>query len=1080
MKKLLQSLCFVLFFAASAFAQDKTVTGTVVSKEDGLPLPGVSVLAKGTKVGTVTNSDGKFNFKVPANTTSLELTFIGYKPQSVPIPSSNVVNVSMNTDAQELAQVVVTALGITRKKNELPYSAQEVKAEEITRTRDNNLVNSLGGKVAGLDIKRSNAMGGSTNVVIRGFKSISGNNQALFIVDGVPVSNANTNTANQQAGRAGYDFGNAAADINPDDVASMTVLKGAAATALYGSRAANGVIIITTKKGRKGSTNITVNSGLSFGKIDKSTFAKYQKEYGAGYSSPGTDGTGNPVPVPGFWYRDIFGTGTKEMTPQFSSDASYGPRFDPNLLVYQWSSLDPFSPNYKQKTPWVAGANGPETFYETAVVSNQSVSVDGGGENGTFKIGYTRNDENGVLPNSKITKNLFNFGAGYQIAKDLMVNASANYSKIDGLGRYGTGYSGLNPNQGFRQWWQTNADISELKDAYFRNQKNVSWNWSDTKATNPIYADNPYFNRYKNYVNDTRDHYFGNISLSYKVNSWFDVVGRISYDGTYDLQEERIAVGSVAVPSYARTNRTYGETNYDLLLNFNKNISEDISFKGLLGANLRRDKLTSIRAQTNGGLVVPEFYALSNSVSPIEAPQELYARRAVDGHFASATFGYKDYLFLDATIRRDLSTTLPAANNVFWYPSVAASFAFSNLLKEQTWLSYGKLRLNYAEVGADAPALSVYDTYTKPTAFGSVPMFSISNTKNNQNLRPERTKSIEAGLDAAFLNERVGFDLTLYKTKTVDQITPVTVSSSSGYSQLYVNAGEVENKGIEASVFGVPIKTKDFSWRLNVNFTVNRNKVLSLYEGAGGNIELASLQGGVTLNAAVGKPYGIIRGTNYVYINGQPVVGANGYYKATSSSAEIIGDPNPDFLAGIGNTFHYKNVSLNFLVDIRKGGSLFSLDQWYGLGTGMYPETAGLNDLGNPKRNTLANGGGIILPGVKEDGSPNDKRVDVSTSGGSAYGYSNNPPRASTVYDASYVKLREVSLTYSLPEKWIQKIHPFRGIDVSLLGRNLWIIHKNVPYADPEDGLSSGNLVGYQSGAYPAVRTIGFNVKFKL
>ncbi|MFD2582033.1 TonB-dependent receptor domain-containing protein [Pedobacter vanadiisoli] len=768
------------------------------------------------------------------------------------------------------------------------------------------------------------------------------------------------------------------------------------------------------------------------------------------------------------------------MTPQFSADASYGPKFDPNLLVYQWSSLDPFSPNYKKKTPWVARENSPETFYETAVVSNQSISVDGGGGRGTFKMGYTRNDENGVLPNSKITKNLFNFGAGYEIAKDLVASASANYSKIDGMGRYGTGYSGLNPNQGFRQWWQTNVDIAELKEAYFRNGKNVSWNWSDTKATNPIYADNPYFNRYKNYVNDTRDHYFGNISLSYKVNSWFDVVGRISYDGTYDLQQERIAVGSTAVPSYARTNRTYGETNYDLLLNFNKNITEDISFKGLLGANLRRDKLTSIRAQTNGGLVVPEFYALSNSVSPIEAPQELYTRRAVDGHFASATFGYKDYLFLDATIRRDQSTTLPVGNNVFWYPSVAGSFAFSNLLKEQTWLSYGKVRLNYAEVGADAPPLSVYDTYTKPTAFGSIPLFSVNNVKNNQNLKPERTKSVEAGLDAAFFKERLGFELTLYKTRTVDQITPVTVSSSSGYSQLFVNAGEVENKGIEASLFGVPIRTKDFSWRMNVNFTVNRNKVLSLYEGAGGNIELASLSGGVTLNAALGQPYGVIRGTNYIYINGQPVVGANGYYKATSSSAEIIGDPNPDFLAGIGNTFHYKNVALNFLVDIRKGGSLFSLDQWYGLGTGMYPETAGLNDLGNPKRNTLANGGGIILPGVKEDGTPNDKRIDVSTSGGSAYGYPNNPPRASTVYDASYVKLREVSLTYSLPEKWIRKIHPFKGIDVSLLGRNLWIIHKNVPYADPEDGLSSGNLLGYQSGSYPAVRTIGFNVKFKL
>lgn len=1080
MKKQLLIFFVFLLFAAQVNAQDKTVTGTVTSKTDGLPLPGVTIRARGAQRGALTNARGVFSLEVPKEATSVDISYIGYVSQNVSIAGSNVINVSLSEDSKQLDQVVVTALGISRKKNELPFAAQELKAEEITRTRDINLVNSLGGKVAGLDVKRSNAMGGSTNVVIRGSKSISGNNQALFVVDGVPISNASANTTDQSTGRAGYDYGNAAADINPDDVASMTVLKGAAATALYGSRAANGVIIITTKKGSKNSTNITVNSGVTFGKIDKSTFPTYQKEYGQGYNSPATDGIGNNVPTAGFWYRDVFGTG-KVMTPQFSSDASYGPKFDPNLLVYQWSALDPFSPNYKKATPWVAAANGPETFYETAVTSNQSVSIDGGGEKGTFKIGYTRNDEKGVLPNSKITKNLFNFGGTYEVVKDLSVSASANYSKVDGLGRYGTGYNGINPNQGFRQWWNVGADIKELEEAYNRNNKNVSWNWGDATGTKPIYANNPYFNRYQNVANDTRDHFFGNTSLNYKVNEWFNVIGRVSYDGTSDLQEERLAVGGVAVPAYARTNGTFAETNFDLLLNFNKNITKDISFKGLLGSNLRRSRLTNISAKTNGGLVVPNLYALSNSVSPIEAPVELYERRAVDGYFASTTFGYKELVFIDATIRRDQSTTLPTDKNVFWYPSVAGSFVFSNVLKDLSWLSYGKVRLNYAEVGSDAPPLSVMDTYTKPTAFGSIPMFSISDTKNNSGLKPERTKSIEAGLETAFLKSRVGFDVTVYKTNTIDQITPVPVTTATGYLKLYVNAGEVQNKGIEVSAFVVPVKTKDFSWTMNVNWSRNKSKVLSLYSGVT-NIELnaLSLSGAVTYNAAVGQPYGVIKGTNYVYKDGKPVVTANGYYAATSSSAEIIGDPNADWMGGIGNTFRYKNLALNFLIDIRKGGDLWSLDQWYGQGTGLYPNTAGLNDLGNPVRASLASGGGIILPGVLADGTPNTKRIDISNSGSSAYGYPNNPPRASTIYDAGYVKLREVALSYSLPSKLVSRMRAFKGIDVSLVGRNLWIIHKNVPYADPEDGLGSGNVQGYQSGSYPAVRTIGFNVKFKL
>ncbi|MEJ5962257.1 SusC/RagA family TonB-linked outer membrane protein [Pedobacter immunditicola] len=1079
MKKLLLSLFVLVFFAASAIAQQRTITGTVTGKEDGLPIPGVSVRVKGSTTGTSANAEGKFQLSVPANATVIEFSSIGYLPQTRTVGTENVINIVLAGDAQALSEVVVTALGIQRKKNELPYAAQEVKGDDLTRTRDNNFVNGLSGKVAGLEIKQSNTMGGSTNVVMRGYKSLTGNNQALFVIDGVPVSNANTNTSAQAQGGGGYDYGSAAADINPDDIASVNVLKGAAASALYGSRAANGVIMITTKKGKKNSLGITVNSGVTFGKIDKSTFAKYQNEYGAGYvneySRNGRGAlAGYGSPDRNFWYEDVHGAGNSLITP-FTEDASYGGAFNPNTLVYQWDSFDPASPTYGKATPWVAGANDPSTFYKTAVSSNQSVSLTGGSDNTTFKFGYMRSDETGVLPNSKISKNNFNFGGDHNITKNLTISAAANYTQIKGLGRYGTGYDGSNPNQQFRQWWQTNVDVQDLKAAYEREGKNATWNWSDETASSPIYSNNVYWSRYKNFQNDTRDRYFGNVALTWKPLAWLDVMGRISYDGSSEMQEERVAVGGADLSSYSRFNRSFSETNYDLLVNFNKNISEDITFTGLLGTNLRRSNLNSIFAETNGGLAIADFYSLSSSVNLINAPLENYQRVGVDGIFASANFGYKEFLFLDASIRRDQSTTLPTNNNSYWYPSVAGSFVFSNLMKDSNWLNYGKLRLNYAEVGNDAAALSLLDTYTIKTVYNSNMLTSMPISRNNANLKPERTKSVEAGLEANFLNGRLGFDVSYYRSTSVDQIMAVDVSTTTGYGKNFVNAGTVRNQGFEVSAFVLPVRTQDFSWTMNFNFSRNRNKVMDLY-GENDNLQLASFQGGVTLNATKGQPFGTLRAVDFVYNNGEKVVDANGYY-AFSAANQIIGDVNPDWQGGIQNNFRYKDISLSFLIDIKKGGSVFSLDQYYGQATGLYPITAGLNDLGNPKRLPISAGGGVLLPGVTADGTPNTKRVEAYDNGTTPYGYSHNP-QAAFVYDASFVKLREAAITYSVPSKWLGE-KAIKGIDVSLVGRNLWVIHSNVPFSDPEAGLSSGNIQGYQSGAYPSVRNLGFNFKFR-
>lgn len=1080
MRRFLTLFTVLMLSGVLAFSQGRTVSGSV-KDETGAPVPYATVTETGTKNATTAKADGTFSF-VQKGTGSLTFSAAGFTSVTM-MPVNNVANAVLVRNASELSTVVVTALGLKRTRNSLPFSAQTVDGDDVSNTRSGNAASNLSGKVSGLEIRQGNGIGGSTNIVIRGTKSLVNTNQALFVVDGVPLNNSITNT--NTTGRGGYDYGNAAADINPDDIASITVLKGAAASALYGSLAANGVILITTKKGQKG-LGITVNSGVVFGSIDKSTFAKYQNQYGAGYSDPagGTYGapgnwstdTGNW----GFWYFDVDGDGTPDMVVPTTEDASYGQKFDPNLMVFHWDAFDKTSPNYKKKRPWVAAANTPVSFYENSVSTNNNVTISSGNDKGTFFLAYTRNDEKGILPNSNVQKNIVNFNASYNLTDRLTATGSIQFSKVDGKGRYGTGYDDWNVNQNFRQWYETNMDVLEQKDAYFRSGKNVTWNWADPSdpinGLVPIYTDNPYWTRYENFETDTRTRYFGYASLNYKVTNWLSVLGRMSIDSYDEIQEERSAVGSVGTPFYSRYNRSFRETNFDLMANVDYDINADLNLKGVLGTNLKRTTISSIFASTNGGLVVPKLYALSNSVSPINAPSESYVPSEIDGYYAGVTLGYQDKLFLDGTFRRDISSTLPEGNNKYNYFSVALGWVFSKELPNVEWLSYGKLRANYAEVGNTAPWGSVDDIYTKPTPFAGAVFFALPSGKNNNNLKPERTFSKEIGVELAFLKNRLGLDVTYYITNTRDQLIPVSISSATGFGSKYLNAGDVQNKGIEISLYGSPVRTKDFSWDIRVNWTKNNNKVVALY-GNSQNLPLGSFQGGVSLNAPLGQPYGQLWGKtwNREATTGEKLVKSNGRYSITTSTTNNIGNVNPDWIGGIYNSFRYKSVSLGFLIDVRQGGSVFSLDTYYGMATGIYPETVGMNDLGNDSRLPVSKGGGIIVPGVDASGNKNTIRVRNEYG---TYGYSYNPQEA-FVYDASYVKLRELTLTYTLPETWVQSTKIFKGIDVSVIGRNLWIIHKNMPYSDPEENLSAGNIQGYQSGAYPTTRSIGVNLKLK-
>ncbi len=1095
MKRILL-LSFAMLMAISVAWAQQAVTGRVVSKADGQGLPGVAVRVQGTGTGAVTDIDGRYRVDVPSGNATLVYSFVGFVEQTIPVQNRSVIDVTLAEDVETLSEVVVTAMNVSREKASLGYSQQTLDAEAVTKVKQDNFINSLSGKVAGVNIRTNNTMGGSTNITIRGNSSFT-NNQPLFIVDGVPISNETNNSLNQQNGRRGYDYGNPAADINPEDIASMSILKGAAATALYGSRGQNGVILITTKRGTgKKGIGVTVTSGLTVGRIDRSTFAEYQNQYGAGYG-PNFYGQREDGP---FLEEDIDGDGQLDWVVPTYEDGSYGAQFNPNLSVYQWNSFVPESPYFGQKRPWVAGANSPVEFFETQRTWNNSVSLAGGNEKSSFRLSYTNLDMKDIMPNSSMNKHTINFNGGTELTSKLSADVMFQYNRQDVVGRFSTGY-GDNLMANFRQWWQTNVDIGELEDIYRRTGRNYTWNPGNyADPLTPIFWDNPYWTRYQNFNSDNRDRFLTRLGVNYKFNDWISLNVSGSLDTYNEVREERRAVGSVPTefgvnstdePSgYDRTIIANSEYNYNAVLNVNRDLNEDFSLAGLVGFNLRSERYDFTQASTSGGLAVPGLYSLSNSVSSNPFPFTYLWEKEVYGYFANANIGYRDFLYLDGNYRIDVSSALPVENNQYNYYSLGLGFVFSQLL-DVDWLDFGKVRASYGTVGNDTRALRVYDVYQREDNFGNTILTRLPWTKNNQELLPEKTAEYEFGLQGNAFNNRLNFDISYYNRETSNQLLSVGVSPATGYSSKFINAGTIQNKGIELVLGGDIIRTTDVRFNTTVNLTRNRSEVLNLNtaEGTGPqNYVLANFQGGVTSNATVGQPFGVLRGTGYQYHEGERVLTEAGYYAAAAD--QIIGDPNPDYILGINNNLSYKGFNLGFLFDIQKGGDVYSLDMHYGQGTGILANTVGTNERGAPIRSPLSEDGGVFNPGyiLTEEGNyvpnfnPNAEDAVYAPAenyGGAFYwGNAVRNPSQMTVYDASYVKLREMSLTYSLPANLIGKFAT--RVDLSLVGRNLWIIHKNVPYADPESGLGAGPAQGYLSGSYPTVRTVGFKVEVGL
>ena len=982
---------------------------------------------------------------------------------------------------QDIEGVVVTALGIKREKKALGYATQSVSAEDITKSPSANFTSNLSGKVSGLSIKSSGNVGGSVDVTLRGYRSITGSNQPLFVVDGTPMLNSSTSVSSTALN---VDTGNTISDINPDDIAEINVLKGAAATALYGSRASNGAIIITTKRGKAtGRIGIDFSSSISVSNINKETFPTYQKTYGQGYGY-------KYGPTKKSQFELYNGA---PLAPMYE-DASYGAAFDPNLLVWQYTSFIPGSKNFGNPSPWIAGKNDPSSLFETGVMYNNSFAISNSNDVSSFRLSYQNTYGNDILPNTNLNKNSLTGNASYKITSNLTANLYATYVTQNTTGKNPTGYHGITGN--FRQWWATNVDLQDQQDLYFMSKKNFSWNIKSPTQIAPLYWDNPYFRLYENYITDSRQRFAGNFSLSYDVTNKINILARATHDGFSYFIDERRAVGSLpdtmsigpaigSQPSgYAVVNQKRNEDNYDLIGTYKDNFfNNNVNFYGILGSNVNVQNFYSNSQSTQGGLFIPGVYSVTNTLATAPSPTVRDTTKKVYGIFAQANFGILNTYYIDGTVRRDESSSLPAENRAYWYYSASLSAVISNwqFLKDINSLSFAKLRGSYAEVGNDTAPDQILNQYGVTTAFGTSSFF-YNTTAKFAGLRPERTKSYEAGATLQFFKNRIGIDFAWYKNDTFDQLLALPVSYSTGVAAKFQNVGNISSRGLELTVNLVPIKTTDFTWGMDVNWSNPRSKVTKLSEGVE-NISIGSFQGGVTINASLNDDYGTIKGTNFVYdpsgnpiVDGNPASSSYGKYLKTNTNS-VIGNMQADWFGSVVNKFSYKNISLSFQIDWKQGGDIFSLDQYYGQDTGLYPETVFTNDLGNPVRNTLANGGGLILPGVKTNGSggysPNDVRLDAASTG--AFGYEAYPAKQ-FVYDATYIKLREVAITYAIPQKFLDATF-VKGASVSLVGNNLWIIKKYLPYADPESGLSAGNVQGYQSAVLPTTRTISFNVK---
>ena len=1027
-KGLLISLMIFVTFGQVAFAQN-VITGKVTGAEDNEPLPGVSIVVEGTNKGTTTDLDG--NYTIQANSDDvLQFSYIGFITQSISVGNQSSINLTLEPDLQQLEEVVVTAFGLEKEKKALGYAVTQVSGEEFTQSRTINLGSALSGKVAGVNVSPpASGAAGSTRVLIRGGSSLTGSDQPLYVINGIPIDNSNLGSAGLWGGN---DNGDGLSSLNPDDIESISVLKGATASALYGSRAANGVILITTKSGKAGKMQVSLNSNFTLDRVNDIT--DFQTEYG--------HGTNGLKP-------------TTQESALSNGQSSWGARLD-GSNVMQFDGVE---------RPYSDIGEGLNDFYRTGYTWTNTIGLSAGNEMMNYRISASDLTNEDIIPNSGFDRRMLNANVSGKFGK-LEMKISAQYSKEEAKNR-----PRLSDSPG-----NANATVLMKSPAIsFEDMKGTTGKLgADEDGTELMhqgntFAQNPYWAAYQFERKDVKDRVFGNAQLKYNITDWLYIQGRIGTD-VISGEFRTVEPYGTAYKPLGDTNeskRKIREDNADFWVGAIKEFGV-FGIDILAGGNRMRRVNENSRVGGNN-LVIPFFHSVNNVNPDNRSYTYEFSEWGINSIFGSANFSYNGYLFLNVTGRRDQFSTLSREDNAIFYPSVGLSYVLSDMVTLPPAITFAKVRASWAQVGGGTPdpyilnlnyglqSNSLVDAIRGNISNGSIP---------NSTLKPYLTTEYEIGADLRFFNNRLGVDFAYYNRTTENNILPTTISRSSGFGSTLINVGELSNKGIELLVRGTPIQTRDFSWDVSFNMANNISEAIGLGTDAeGGPIEVLNLDQARTLQEqirhVVGQPLGLIAGYKHKTIDGEKVYDANGY-PVRSDEYEILGEGRQPFSAGLNNSFKYKNFNLDFLIDMRSGGSLYSGTNVTAYAFGMHKETL-------PGRET-----GLQVSGVDNEG--NSLTVDIPAENVPAYYGRYNDITDYFVYNASFAKLRQLSIGYSFPSSLLSKT-PLSSANLSIVGRNLLLLWSDIPNIDPESAYTAGSgSQGLEYLALPPVRNFGFNL----
>ncbi|MCE2833459.1 MAG: SusC/RagA family TonB-linked outer membrane protein [Chitinophagaceae bacterium] len=1088
--KLLLLPFFMGLFIQSVVSQT-TLRGRVLSSDNGQPVSGISVVLKGSTAGTSTTPDGSFALKAKKGDV-IVLSGVGIKGLEYTISNEGLQTIRVETQEGRLEEVVVTALGIRKDRKKLGYAIQDIKGDALTSARETNVVNQLAGKVAGVTVVGSNSgIGGSARVTIRGERSVDMNkNQPLYVVDGVPISNSVTGSNGRN--NLEVDYGNGAGFVNPDDIESISVLKGPAASALYGSRAANGVIMIKTKSGaRSKGMGVEINSNYTLQSALK--LPEYQTVYGQGNGNGGafafvngagaglTDGT-----------DEAWGPAFKGQSyPQFNSPRTL------NGQVIDFFGGDLNAPAGSVITPtlWVADKDNLKNFLNTGTALTNSVSFTGSNDKGDFRMGYTRLDEKGIVPNTDLKRNSLSLSGSYNLSDRLSAKAYVSYINSNSDNRPTISYGTESIMYLFNCWLPPSVKLSDMQRMWMKGLEGVR-----QYGFNYNYHDNPYFTLYKNTNGQVYDRMIGNASLKYDILDNLSLSVRAATDWSIERREYRRAFSTQRFPfgQYREVNLRNQETNIDFLFAYSKELNKDFSLTANFGGNNMQQE-SRFDENNAGQLNIPDIYNLSNSRIPLQVTQRSVGKR-INSLYGSAGVSFRNKIFIDFTGRNDWSSalTLPEdlkafgnEQNAYFYSSVALSAIVSDMIKLPAPFSYAKLRGSYAQVGNDTDPFTFTQSFNPSTAYGNFQIYGETDRLSNLSLKPEISNAIEVGTEMRFFGNRIGLDLTYYTSNTINQILNIPLSITSGYGSRSINAGKIRNWGYEAMLNIQGIRSRAFQWTTDINFSANRSKVIELRDGLT-NLVMASRR--VTVEARVGERMGDLYGIGFARVQnsdpnapyydasgkfvGQMVFDANNGRPVRTTNRIKLGNYNPDFMVGLNNSFTWKGVNLSFLFDIRSGGKLYSETQTVGREGGIIIESlegrADGYDL-TKDGNGVIGQGVVFVGGVPQVNTRKVAAREWHTAWTGGRGIAEG-----VMYDASFIKLRELQMGYTIPDKVWGKL-PFRGVHVSMVGRNL-LLWDRVPHVDPENMSYAGGtaLPGIENMAIPSTRSYGINLRVKL